>query len=92
MKVVQEIIFPDGGRVVRYDPPMTARGLIENLVCFNVDGSLRWKKAPSHPGTEVNFFTGVGMEEDRLIANTWGSYKMAIDPQTGAESKAVSTK
>jgi hypothetical protein len=87
MKIVQEFILPDGGKVVRYDPPMEARSLVENIACFNVDGSLRWKKAPANnAGGQVDFFTGIQLVEGMLFANTWGCWRMAIDPFTGAES------
>jgi hypothetical protein len=92
MKIEQELILPDGRKVVRYDPPMDARGLAENLVCFNADGSVRWKKAPSHPSGQLNFFTGVRLEGDKLFANTWGSYMIEIAPLTGEESNPKFTK
>jgi hypothetical protein len=93
MNNVQEIILPDGGKVVLFDPPMSARGLVENLVCLDVDGNVRWKMAPPYPlQGEVDFFTAVTLEADQLLANTWGSYLITIDPKTGAASKSIFTK
>jgi len=93
MNAVQEIMLPDGGKIVRFDPPMKARGCVENLVCLNGDGSVRWKIAPPYPPQgEVDFFVAVKLDADKVMANSWGAYLFTVDPKTGVISNAIFTK
>jgi len=93
MNAVQEIMLPDGGKIVRFDPPMNARGCVENLVCLNADGSVRWKIAPPYPPQgETDFFVAVKLDAEKLSANSWGCYLFTVDPKTGTISNPTFTK
>jgi hypothetical protein len=91
--VLQVLALTDGGRVVRYDVPSDARGLVDNLACFDRDGSVRWRKAPQfNDGGQADFFTKVRLDGDLLIANTWGCWAIWIDPRTGEDVRSEFTK
>jgi hypothetical protein len=93
MDAAQEIMLPDGGKIIRFDPPMNAHGCVQSLMCLNADGSVRWKIAPPYPPRgQTDFFVAVKLDADRLLANSWGCYLFTVDPKTGATSNPIFTK
>ena len=86
MEILQDLVLPDGGRVVRYDAPLNSRGLIDNLACFNPSGSLRWRNAPPYNAAgQADFFTFVRLDGKFVVANTYGCWDVWIDPKSGQD-------
>ena len=86
MEILQNLVLPDGARVVRYDAPLDSRGLIDNLACFNPSGSLRWRNAPPYNAAgQADFFTFVRLDGKFVVANTYGCWDVWIDPKSGQD-------
>ncbi|UPJ53290.1 hypothetical protein IVB30_19445 [Bradyrhizobium sp. 200] len=63
----------------------------ENLVCFNSDGSERWRAAlPSNTGPDS--FVNAAIDENSIRANTWSGWAIWFDHVTGATNKSEFVK
>jgi hypothetical protein len=63
----------------------------DNLVCFNSDGSLRWRAAlPSNTGSDS--FIDVALDGNNIRANTWSGWAIWFDGITGAANKSEFVK
>jgi hypothetical protein len=88
--ILQSLDFPDC-RVMLFDWSSNKEHRFENLVCFNSDGSLRWKAAlPLNTGSDC--FVGIALDNGQLRANCMSSFALWLDLQTGSELKTVFTK
>jgi hypothetical protein len=88
--ILQSLDFPDC-RVVLFDWTSNKEHRFENLVCFNGDGSLRWKAAlPQNSGHD--WFVGIALDNGQLRANSMSSFALWLDLQTGSALKTVFTK
>jgi hypothetical protein len=88
--ILQSLDFPDC-RVVLFDWSSNQEHRFENLVCFNGDGSLRWKAAlPQNSGDD--WFVAMALDNGQLRANTWSSYALWLDLPTGRALKTTFTK
>jgi hypothetical protein len=88
--ILQSLDFPDC-KVVLFDWSSNKKHRFENLVCFNDDGSLRWKAAlPANGGDDC--FVGIAPDNGQLRANTMSSVALWLDLQTGRTLKTVFTK
>ena len=88
--IFQSLDFPDF-RVVLFDWSSNKEHRFENLVCFNGDGSLRWKAAlPENSGPDC--FVGIALENGQLRANTWSCFAIWLEPLTGRALKMTFTK
>ena len=89
-KIVESVDLPDG-RVVVFDWSSNRENRHENLVCFNGDGSVRWR--PSLPdNSEPDCFVGVTIDKGQIRANTMSCFALWLDPLTGETLKSVFTK
>jgi len=63
----------------------------ENLVCFEPDGSVRWKaKLPTSEPNDC--FVGVALEGELIRANSMSCYAVWLDPRTGEAVRTQFTK
>lgn len=63
----------------------------ENLVCFNSDGSARWRAAlPSNTGPDS--FVDAAIDENSIRADTWSGWAIWFDHVTGATNKSEFVK
>jgi hypothetical protein len=85
---VHRLDLPDGGSVIVYDWSQRPHP-IENLICINSDGTIRWKGKLPDP---TDFFVGADLAGDLLIASTWNGFAMSFDPQTGNVQNCVFAK
>jgi hypothetical protein len=88
--IFETLDLPDC-KVVVFDWSSNRQDRFENLVCFNGDGSLRWRAAlPQNSGTDC--FVGITLDDGQLRANTMSCFAMWLDLQTGRAVKTVFTK
>jgi hypothetical protein len=88
--VFQTLHLPDA-RIVVLDWSNDKSYRYENLFCYNLDGSLKWKAhLPEHTGPDC--FVGIRLDNRKLIANTWSCYAVWIDPATGQHLRMEFTK
>lgn len=96
-ETVSSVELLDGsGKVVVFDwsdrsEPWSARSL-ENLVCFNTDGTVRWKAKPPRELGGPDCFTSVWLQGGSILAHTWSCYCLWLDPETGRILQRVFTK
>jgi outer membrane protein assembly factor BamB len=89
--ILRKLDLPDGARVVVYDW-LGCSAPVENLVCLNSDGTIRWRaKLPENAGPS-DCFVAVRMDGDLLLANTWSCYAVWLDPKTGETLRQSFTK
>jgi hypothetical protein len=89
-KIVESIDLPDG-KIVVFDWSSNKEYRHENLVCFNSDGSVRWRpELPRNGGPDC--FVGVTIDKGQIRANTWSCFALWLDPLTGKTLKSVFTK
>ena len=89
-QILQSIDFPDG-RIVLLDWSSSKEHRFENLICFNGDGSLRWKAAlPENSGNDC--FVEIAFDNGQLRTNTMSCFALWLDPSTGSAVKTVFTK
>jgi hypothetical protein len=89
-KIVESVDLADG-RVVVFDWSSNSEYRHENLVCFNRDGSVRWRPAlPDNSGPDC--FVGVTIDKGQIRANTMSCFALWLDPLTGETLKSVFTK
>ncbi len=89
-RILQSLDFPEY-KVVLFDWSSKQEYRLENLICFNGDGSLRWKAAlPQSSGTDC--FVGIALENGQLRANTWSCFAIWLDLLTGRALKTTFTK
>jgi hypothetical protein len=63
----------------------------ENLVCFNSDGSLRWRAAlPSNTGSDS--FVDVALDGNSIHAITWSGWAIRFDNVTGTPTRSEFVK
>jgi outer membrane protein assembly factor BamB len=63
----------------------------ENLVCFNSDGSVRWRAAlPSNTGPDS--FVNATVDENNIRADSWSGWAIWFDHETGAVKKSEFVK
>jgi hypothetical protein len=89
-EIFESIDLP-GGKVVVFDWSSNKEYRYENLVCFNGDGSVRWRpELPKNSGPDC--FVGVTIDKGQIRANTMSCFALWLDPLTGKTLKAVFTK
>jgi hypothetical protein len=63
----------------------------ENLLCYALDGSLKWKaKLPRNGGADC--FVDIALDGPELRANTWSGFALWLDTDTGQTLKSESVK
>ena len=63
----------------------------ENLICFNSDGSLRWRAAlPTNTGPDS--FVDVVFDGNSIRAQTWSGWALWFDVATGVANKSEFVK
>jgi hypothetical protein len=63
----------------------------ENLICFNSDGSVRWRAAlPTDTGPDS--FVNAAIDENSIRANSWSGWAIWFDPATGTANKSEFVK
>jgi hypothetical protein len=63
----------------------------ENLVCFNSDGSMRWRAAlPNNTGPDS--FVNVALDGNSIRANSWSGWAIWLDGTSGAATKSEFVK
>jgi outer membrane protein assembly factor BamB len=77
------------GRVVLTDWSGSNPYRLENLACYLIDGSLKWKaKLPEHTGSD--WFTSLELDQNGNIrAFTWSCYLLSLDPESGQTLETV---
>ncbi len=56
----------------------------QNIVAIDQHGSELWQVDPSPNSKEKNNpYTGIGIEEDQVIAYTWDGISVILDPDAG---------
>src|SRR4051812_21330023 len=84
-EIYASVDLPDGKAVV-FDWSANKQYRYENLVCFNDDGSVRWRAGlPENSGPD--YFVGIALDQGHIRANTWSCYALWLDPSTGAVLK-----
>jgi len=89
-QILLSLDFPDC-RVVLLDWCSSNEHRLENLICYNSDGSLRWKAAlPENSGHDC--FVEIALDNGQLRTNTMSCFALWLDPSTGRAVKTVFTK
>jgi hypothetical protein len=89
-KIAESIDLPDG-RIVLFRDDDDTSYRFENLVCFDIDGSLRWKAAlPKNSGSDC--FTSVAFDGEHIRAYAWSGFLVWFDPLTDSAVRTVFTK
>jgi len=89
-QILQSLDFPDC-RVALLDWCASKEHRFENLICFNGDGSLRWKAAlPENSGHDC--FVEIALDEGQIRANSMSCFAVWFDLSTGRAVKTVFTK
>jgi hypothetical protein len=89
-KIIESVDLPDG-KVVVFDWSSNKEYRYQNLVCFDSDGSIRWRpQLPDNSGPDC--FVGVVIDQGQIRANTMSCFALWIDPVTGGTLKSAFTK
>jgi hypothetical protein len=73
--------LPDGsGYVVLFDG---TDGLASQVVCCEVDGSVRWQALP--PEGENDSWTQIEVQSDAVVGTSASGWRIAIDSASGSE-------
>jgi hypothetical protein len=92
LPIYKTIALSDGKRrILLFDSPAGNTGRLENLVCVDHEGGLFWT-AQLPRDTLPDAFLSVRMEGEVIIANTWSSFAVTIDPTTGRTLGCAFTK
>jgi hypothetical protein len=53
------------------------------IVCYNLDGSLRWQSLP--PGGTSDSWESIEVQSDAVVGNSTSRWRVSIDSATGSE-------
>jgi hypothetical protein len=60
-----------------------ADGLASMIVCYNLDGTLRWQALP--PDGASDSWESVEVQSDAVVGNSCSRWRVSIDSATGSE-------
>ncbi len=73
--------FREGGRVfVLFDPDAAGEDF-RNLICIDLNGTRIWEAELPEPGRQDVYYRISSKQP--LVANSFSSYKVQLDPETG---------
>jgi hypothetical protein len=76
--------------IVLLSPDAQLNGRFGNLLRMSPDGSVSWQVEP--PFQNDDAFVAVAWVGDKLIANTWSCFRVAVDVNTGRLLETLFTK
>jgi hypothetical protein len=77
-----EVVEVGGVFVVRLD--VLAKAVYsENIFGVAPDGRILWRIQPFSHRSEDDPYVGLAVDGARVFANTWSSFRVEIDPQSG---------
>jgi hypothetical protein len=83
--------IPDSDDILDLAPTDDGLGYAASITRRGADGSVRWTAIPPE-GTPQDSWTAVRLEGPRVIANSWTSYLVQLDLETGSEIARTFTK
>lgn len=82
MSEESDVTLENGDRVIVCPWDETSAFRLENLVCVDKAGKLRWRaRLPDNSGSDC--FVGVGFEGGVLFATTWSGYRIELQSSGG---------
>lgn len=83
--------IPDSDDTLDLAPTDDGLGYAASITRRENDGAVRWTAIPPE-GAQQDSWTAVRLEDLRVVANSWSSYLVQLDLETGSEIARTFTK
>ncbi len=87
----QNVLLGNGDRAIVEPWDEASAYRLENLICVDSQGSMRWR-AQLPKGSGADCFVAIRADGGELTATTWSGWRIEVEPSTGRHLRAAFVK